>query len=91
MHNHRSVAIAALGFVLFTVVLASASITGGISGVVRDKSGAVISDASVVAIDTHAMEASRIRRTSVSPVIRARPLLLKTGASVHRIARRDET
>src|SRR3984885_12143790 len=52
MHNHRSVAIAALGFVLFTVVLASASITGGISGVVRDKSGAVISDASVVAIDT---------------------------------------
>ena len=52
MHNHRSVAIAALGFVLFTVALASASITGGISGVVRDKSGAVISDASVVAIDT---------------------------------------
>ena len=51
MHNHRSVAIAALGFVLFTVALASASITGGISGVVRDKSGAVISGASVVATD----------------------------------------
>src|ERR1700735_5451295 len=52
MHHHRSVAIAALGFVLFAVALVSASITGGISGVVRDKSGAVISDASVVAIDT---------------------------------------
>jgi Carboxypeptidase regulatory-like domain len=52
MHHHRSVAIAALGFVLFAVALVSASITGGISGVVRDKSGAVISAASVVAIDT---------------------------------------
>jgi hypothetical protein len=52
MRSHQCAAVAALAFVLFTVVLASASITGSISGVVTDKSGAVISSASVVATDT---------------------------------------
>lgn len=37
---------------VFTAALASASITGGISGVITDPSGAVISGATVVAVDT---------------------------------------
>jgi len=52
MRNRRSVAIAVIGFVLLAVGGVLASITGGISGVVTDNSGAVISGASVVAIDT---------------------------------------
>jgi len=52
MRNRRSVAIAVIGFELLAVATVLASITGGISGVVTDNSGAVISGASVVAIDT---------------------------------------
>ncbi len=52
MRNHRCDAVAVLAFVLFAVALASASITGSISGVVTDKSGAVVSGATVVATDT---------------------------------------
>lgn len=52
MRSHLYAAVAVSVVVLFAVVLASASITGSISGVVTDSSGAVISDASVVAIDT---------------------------------------
>jgi hypothetical protein len=51
MRNHLRDAVAVSVFVLFAVALASASITGSISGVVTDASGAVISGASVVAID----------------------------------------
>ncbi|MFZ0537380.1 MAG: carboxypeptidase regulatory-like domain-containing protein [Candidatus Sulfotelmatobacter sp.] len=43
---------AVLLFTVIALTLASASITGSISGVVTDKSGAVISGASVVATDT---------------------------------------
>ena len=42
MSNRRYAVSAVLAFVLFALVLASASITGSISGVVTDKSGAVI-------------------------------------------------
>src|ERR1700691_3300588 len=52
MRNSRGCAIAVFGFVLFALTLALASITGSISGVVMDKSGAVVSGASVVATDT---------------------------------------
>ncbi len=52
MRNHQCSAVAVLAFVLFALALASASITGSISGVVTDTSGAVISGASVVAIDS---------------------------------------
>src|SRR5580658_3413810 len=52
MRDRRCAAFAVLGFVLFALALAWASITGSISGVVTDKSGAVISGASVVATDT---------------------------------------
>jgi hypothetical protein len=52
MHKGPSIAIAVPGFVLLAAVMVSASITGGISGVVTDNSGAVISGASVVATDT---------------------------------------
>ena len=52
MRHHQCAAVAVLAFVLFAVVLASASITGSISGVVTDNSGAVVSGASVVMIDT---------------------------------------
>jgi len=52
MSNRRCAVFAVLAFVLFALALASASITGSISGVVTDKSGAVISGASVVATDT---------------------------------------
>jgi Carboxypeptidase regulatory-like domain len=52
MRNHRRAGLAVFGFMLFAWALASASITGSISGVITDKSGAVISGASVVATDT---------------------------------------
>jgi hypothetical protein len=52
MRNDKYAAVAVFAFVLLALVLASASITGSISGVVTDKSGAVISGASVVATDT---------------------------------------
>ena len=52
MRNRPCGAVAVLAFVLFALALASASITGSISGVVTDKSGAVISGATVVATDT---------------------------------------
>ncbi|HEY6370994.1 MAG TPA: TonB-dependent receptor [Candidatus Sulfotelmatobacter sp.] len=52
MRKHLCASVAVLAVVLFTLAVASASITGSISGVVTDTSGAVISDASVVAIDT---------------------------------------
>jgi hypothetical protein len=52
MSNRRCAVFAVLAFVLFAPALASASITGSVSGVVTDKSGAIISGASVVATDT---------------------------------------
>ncbi len=52
MRNRRCVVVAVVAFVLFALALASASITGSISGVVTDKSGAVVSGATVVATDT---------------------------------------
>jgi hypothetical protein len=52
MSNRRCAVVAVLAFVLFALALASASITGSISGVVTDKSGAVVSGASVVATET---------------------------------------
>ncbi|HZW93743.1 MAG TPA: carboxypeptidase regulatory-like domain-containing protein [Candidatus Eremiobacteraceae bacterium] len=52
MSNRRCAVFAVLAFVLLALALASASITGSISGVVTDKSGAVISGASVAATDT---------------------------------------
>jgi hypothetical protein len=52
MRNPQCAAIAVLAFVLLALVLASASITGSISGVVTDGSGALISGAAVVATDT---------------------------------------
>src|SRR5580692_2804919 len=52
MSSRRCAVFAVLAFVLLALALASASITGSISGVVSDKSGAVISGASVVATDT---------------------------------------
>src|SRR5713226_9348689 len=52
MRNRLCAAVAVLVFLFFTLTLASASITGSISGVVTDTSGAVVSGASVVATDT---------------------------------------
>jgi hypothetical protein len=52
MRERRSGGFAILAFVIFASAFGSASITGSISGVVTDKSGAVISGASVVAIDS---------------------------------------
>jgi hypothetical protein len=52
MRNLRCVVVAVLAFVLFALTMASASITGSISGVVTDKSGAVVFGASVVGTDT---------------------------------------
>ena len=52
MRNDKYAAVAVLAFVLFALALASASITGSVSGVVTDKSGAVMSGASVVTTDT---------------------------------------
>ncbi len=45
-------AVRVFAFMLVALALASASITGGISGIVTDASGAVVSDATVVATDT---------------------------------------
>jgi hypothetical protein len=52
MRSDKRAAVAVLTFVLFAFAQASASITGSISGVVRDKSGAVVVGATVVATDT---------------------------------------
>jgi len=52
MSNRRYGVVAVLAFVLLALALASASITGSISGVVTDKSGAVVAGASVTATDT---------------------------------------
>jgi hypothetical protein len=52
MRNRPCSAVTVLALVLFALALASASITGSISGVVTDRSGAVISGATVVATDT---------------------------------------
>jgi hypothetical protein len=52
MSNRRYAVVAVLAFVLLALALASASITGSISGVVTDKSGAVVAGASVTATDT---------------------------------------
>ena len=52
MRNDKCAAVAVLAFVLFALAQASASITGSISGVVTDKSGAVMSGATVVATNT---------------------------------------
>src|SRR5580704_6048539 len=52
MRNRRWDVVAVFAFVLFALALASASITGSISGVVTDKSGAVVAGASVTATDT---------------------------------------
>jgi Carboxypeptidase regulatory-like domain/TonB dependent receptor len=52
MSNCRCAVFAVLAFVLLALALAAASITGSISGVVTDKSGAVVSGALVVATDT---------------------------------------
>jgi hypothetical protein len=52
MRNHQGSGFSILVFVIVASALATASITGSISGVVTDKSGAVVSGASVVATDT---------------------------------------
>jgi hypothetical protein len=52
MSHRRSAVFNLLVFMLFAPALATASITGSISGVVTDKSGAVIAGATVVATDT---------------------------------------
>ncbi len=52
MRTYRNNRFAALAVVIFMSTIGWASITGSISGVVTDKSGAVISGASVVATDT---------------------------------------
>lgn len=52
MGTHRSAAFGLLTFLFLGVALAWASITGSISGVVTDTSGAVLSGATVVATET---------------------------------------
>ncbi|MGB7603199.1 MAG: TonB-dependent receptor [Candidatus Sulfotelmatobacter sp.] len=52
MGNRLCVAVAVLLFTLIALTVVWASITGSISGVVTDSSGAVISGASVVAVDS---------------------------------------
>ncbi len=52
MSNRRCAVFAVVAFVLLALAIASASITGSISGVVTDKSGAVISGALVTATET---------------------------------------
>jgi hypothetical protein len=52
MRNPKCAAVAVLAFVLLALAQLWAGITGSISGVVTDKSGAVMSGASVVATDT---------------------------------------
>jgi hypothetical protein len=52
MCSYQKVRIAMLGFLFLVSTFAWASITGSISGVVTDASGAVVAGAQVVAIDT---------------------------------------
>jgi hypothetical protein len=52
MRNRQRAGISLLLFLSLTFGLAWASIAGSISGVVTDSSGAVISGAKVVAVDT---------------------------------------
>jgi hypothetical protein len=52
MHTYRNQGLAVLMVVTFMSAISWASITGSISGVVTDKSGAVVAGASVVATDT---------------------------------------
>jgi hypothetical protein len=52
MHAYRNIRVATFGFVFLLTTFTWASITGSISGVVTDSSGAVIAGAQVVAIDT---------------------------------------
>src|SRR5271168_1012960 len=52
MRDRRWAVVSVIAFVLFALALASAIITGSISGVVTDKSGAVVSGATVVATET---------------------------------------
>jgi hypothetical protein len=52
MGNRLGVAVAVLLFTIVALTVARASITGSVSGVVTDSSGAVISGASVVAVNT---------------------------------------
>jgi carboxypeptidase family protein len=52
MRKDKCAAVAVLAFVVFALAPLWASITGSISGVVTDKSGAVLSGASVIATDT---------------------------------------
>ena len=52
MRRHLCAAVAVFAIVLFALALASASITGSISGVVTDPSGAVVAGATVVATNT---------------------------------------
>jgi Carboxypeptidase regulatory-like domain len=52
MRDPRWAVVAVFAFVLFALALASAIITGSISGVVTDKTGAVVSGATVVATET---------------------------------------
>lgn len=52
MQTYRNHGFAALVVVIFVSAISWASITGSISGVVTDKSGAVVAGASVVATDT---------------------------------------
>ncbi|MGC2196066.1 MAG: carboxypeptidase regulatory-like domain-containing protein [Terriglobales bacterium] len=52
MHAYRNIRVATFGFLFLLSTLTWASITGSISGVVTDSSGAVIAGAQVVAIDT---------------------------------------
>src|SRR5271166_3045277 len=52
MRNHLRAAFAVAAVVVFASGFALASITGSISGVVTDATGAVVSGASVVAVDT---------------------------------------
>lgn len=52
MRNLQRAVVAVLAFVFLALTLASAGITGSVSGVVTDASSAVISGAPVVATDT---------------------------------------
>jgi len=52
MHAYRNIRVATFGFLFLLSTFTWASITGSVSGVVTDSSGAVIAVAQVVAIDT---------------------------------------